>query len=129
MRSPALTIGLMLATAAPARAHDWYTGLLSPSGLKCCDDRDCRPVPYRLNVETGREEIEANGRWWPVELDKVLALATPDGGAHACWDNPRGKPRFRCIILPGMADLDPLPSGAAIASAASAPVRARAAGR
>src|SRR4051794_41752525 len=27
MRSPTLTIGLMLATAAPATAHDWYTGL------------------------------------------------------------------------------------------------------
>ena len=109
MRSPALTIGLMLATAASATAHDWYTGLLSPSGLECCDDRDCRPVPYRLNAETGREEIEANGKWWPVELDKVLALSMPDGGAHACWDNPRGKPRFRCIILPGMAELEPRP--------------------
>jgi hypothetical protein len=41
-------------------------------------------VPYRLNAETGREEIEANGAWWPVEYDKVLPLSLPDGLAHAC---------------------------------------------
>jgi len=100
MRPSALALMLVLALPATAAlAH----GLLSPRGARCCDDRDCRPVPYRMNRETGREEIEANGRWWPVEQDKVLALATPDGGAHACWDNPRGKPFFRCIILPGLA--------------------------
>lgn len=91
-----------------AQAHDWYGGLRSPSGLECCDLRDCRRVAYRLNARDGREEIEANGRWWPVEQDKVLALSTPDGEAHACWRNPRGKPEFRCIILPGMAELGPL---------------------
>jgi hypothetical protein len=129
MRSPTLAIGLTLAAAAPAGAHDWYKGLLAPSGIQCCDDRDCRPVPYRLNAKTGREEVEANGRWWPVELDKVLALSTPDGGAHACWDNPRGKPRFRCLILPGMASLDPLPSGGVVAATKPPPPPTRAAGR
>ncbi len=64
-------------------------------------------MPHRLSPATGREEVEANGRWWPVEPDKVLPFATPDGGAHACWDNPRGRPRFRCIILPDMAGLEP----------------------
>jgi hypothetical protein len=129
MRSPTLAIGLTLAAAAPAGAHDWYKGLLAPSGIQCCDDRDCRPVPYRLNAKTGREEVEANGRWWPVELDKVLALSTPDGGAHACWDNPRGKPRFRCLILPGMASLDPLPPGGVVAATKPPPPPTRAAGR
>jgi hypothetical protein len=121
MRSPALAIGLTLAAAAPAGAHDWYRGLVSPSGLECCDERDCRPVPYRLNAEAGREEIEANGRWWPVEHDKVLVLPTPDGDAHACWANPRGKPEFRCIILPGMAGLERLPPSGAAATVASVP--------
>ena len=129
MRSPTLAIGLTLAAAAPAGAHDWYKGLLAPSGIQCCDDRDCRPVPYRLNAKIGREEVEANGRWWPVELDKVLALSTPDGGAHACWDNPRGKPRFRCLILPGMASLDPLTSGGVVAATKPPPPPTRAAGR
>jgi len=109
-------------------AHDWYHGMQSPSGIACCNDRDCRPVPYRLNARDQREEIEANGRWWPVEYDKVLTLPTPDGEAHACWRNPRGRPQFRCIILPGMAGLAPLQPPAAIASA-SLPARAQAAGR
>ena len=99
------------AAVGPAGAHDWYRGLESPSGLRCCEERDCRPVPYRLNAEAGREEIEANGRWWTVEYDKVLVLPTPDGDAHACWANPRGKPEFRCIILPGMAGLRRSPAG------------------
>ena len=88
-----------------AQAHDWYRGLLSPAGHSCCGERDCRPVRYRLDAATGREEIEANGRWWPVDHGKVLPLTAPDGGAHACWQEPRGKPEFRCIILPGEASL------------------------
>ena len=104
----ALAVGLLLRLhATPAAAHGWYDGLTSPSGLECCDDRDCRPVPYRLNATSGREEIRANGRWWPIEYDKVLNLPTPDGEAHACWRNPRGRPEFRCIILPGMARREP----------------------
>lgn len=95
----------LLAGITTGKAHDWYDGLTSPRGIDCCGGRDCRPVPYRLNAN-GHEEIEANGRWWPIEYDKVLTLPTPDNQAHACWRNPRGKPDFRCIILPGMADLE-----------------------
>ncbi len=101
---------LASATPAGAHAHDWYSGLHSPSGELCCNARDCHPVPYRTNPATGREEIRANGTWHPVEYDKVLPLAPPDGGFHACWSNPTGTPRFRCIILPGMAALEP-PTG------------------
>lgn len=92
-----------LFVATQPTAHDWYTDLSSNRGQPCCDDRDCRGVAYRLNHKTGREEIRANGRWWPIEWDKVLPVASPDGDAHACWDSPRGKPDFRCIILPGQA--------------------------
>jgi hypothetical protein len=117
-------------TALPAaRAHDWYRGLLSRRGDSCCDERDCRPVPYRPNAQTGREEIKANGRWWPVDYDVVLGVPTPDGGAHACWNKPRGRPNFRCVILPGMAGLD-LPGGGRLASAGTArPVTTLPAGR
>lgn len=90
-----------LLVGSVADAHDWYSGLTSNAGQSCCNERDCRQVPYRLSHAGAREEIHANGRWWPIEWDKVLPIASPDGEAHACWDNPRGKPRFRCIILPG----------------------------
>jgi hypothetical protein len=89
MHLPVLA-AMLVAAAAPslARAHDWYTGLRSPSGVECCGGRDCRPVPFRLNPDTGQEEIEANEAWRPVERDKVLPVPSPDGKAHACWDDP-----------------------------------------
>jgi hypothetical protein len=105
-----ILIAMIVAPAAcsvPAGSHDWYTGLRSPSGAPCCNERDCSPVAYRINRDTGREEIHANGAWYPVEYDKVLPFSSPDGGYHACWSNAAGRPDFRCIMLPGMASLSP----------------------
>ena len=111
MRLPILVAMLSAVAACPfAGAHEWYSRLRSPAGVSCCNEQDCRPVTCRLDPKTEREEIKANGMWYAVEHDKVLPLSSPDGGAHACWGNPQGKPTFLCIILPGMAELDPLPS-------------------
>jgi hypothetical protein len=93
--------------SVPASAHEWYSGLRSPSGAPCCNERDCRPVASRVNPLTRREEIWANGAWYPLEYDRVLPFSSPDGGYHACWTRPVGRPVFRCIILPGMASLAP----------------------
>ena len=124
MRCSPFTLAALLAATfvSPASAHSWYTGLRSPTGIPCCNDRDCRPVDYRLNAQTGHEEIAANGGWYPIEQDKVLAYSSPDGNAHACWGNQIGKPAFLCIILPGMAQLDQpdaqsRPAGSDLASA------------
>jgi hypothetical protein len=103
----AVVLVVTAASSLPARSHDWYTGLRSPRGAPCCNERDCRPVAYRVNRVTGREEIQANGAWYPVEYDKVLPFSSPDGGYHACWGNAAGRPNFRCIMLPGMASLHP----------------------
>jgi hypothetical protein len=84
--------------------------------MPCCNERDCRPVAYRVNHDTGREEIQANGAWYPVEYGKVLPFSSPDGGYHACWGNAAGRPNFRCIILPGMASLAPSEGSARITS-------------
>ncbi len=119
MRLPIAAILLLAATPLPSYAHDWYKGLRSPKGEDCCGGQDCRPVPYRLNTETGREEIEANEAWWPVEYDKVLPFLSPDGSAHACWIGPWDKPFFRCIILPGMAGLELGPPSPSTVRAAS----------
>jgi hypothetical protein len=105
MRSLVVLVAIIVATAAPVGSHEWYTGLRSPSGADCCNERDCRPVAYRINRVTGREEIQANGAWHPVEYDKVLPFSSPDGEYHACWGNVAGRPDFRCIMLPGMASL------------------------
>jgi hypothetical protein len=110
MLSLVALIVVLVATAAfalPAESHEWYAGLRSPSGMPCCNERDCRPVASRVNYDTGREEIQANGAWYPVEYGKVLPFSSPDGGYHACWGNAAGRPNFRCIILPGVASLAP----------------------
>jgi hypothetical protein len=108
MRSVIVLIAMVVATAPPADSHDWYTGLRSPSGAVCCNERDCRSVAYRINRDTRLEEIQANGMWYPVEYDKVLPFSSPDGGYHACWGNATGIPDFRCIMVPGMASAAPL---------------------
>ena len=110
MPSLVALIVVLVATAAsalPAESHGWYAGLRSPSGMPCCNERDCHPVASRVNHDTGREEIQANGAWYPVEYGKVLSFPSPDGGYHACWGNATGRPNFRCIILPGVASLAP----------------------
>jgi hypothetical protein len=112
-------IVVLVATAAsalPAESHEWYAGLRSPSGMPCCNERDCHPVASRVNRNTGREEIQANGAWYPVEYGKVLPFPSPDGGYHACWGNAAGRPNFRCIIIPGVASLAPSEGSARITS-------------
>jgi hypothetical protein len=111
MRAPILALALLpLLPAGPAASHDWYEGLRSPYGLPCCDARDCQAVPYRLNRATGEEEIQVYGRWWTVDPSKVVALVSPDGKVHACWDRryvlPAERVTFRCIILPRTSSLD-----------------------
>jgi hypothetical protein len=47
MRSLIVLVAMIVATAAsvfPAGSHEWYTGLRSPSGMPCCNERDCRTV-------------------------------------------------------------------------------------
>ena len=80
MRSLVVLVAMIVATAAsalPAASHEWYTGLRSPSGAPCCNERDCRPVAYRINRDTGREEIQANGTWYPVEYGQGAARLLP----------------------------------------------------
>ncbi len=111
MRTPVLALALLpLLPGGPAAGHDWYEGLRSPRGWPCCDKGDCQAVPYRLNRATGEDEIQVNGRWWTVDPNKVLSLASPDGKVHACWDHryvlPAKRVTFRCIILPRTSGLD-----------------------
>ena len=112
MRCSPFTLAALLAATfvSPASAHSWYTGLRSPTGIPCCNDRDCRPVDYRLNAQTGHEEIAANGGWYPIEQDKVLAYSSPDGNAHACWATRSASPpssASSCPAWPSSTSLAP----------------------
>ena len=71
-----LILFVLLAAAAPARAHGWYTGLRNRSGISCCEDKDCRPV--RLCVLPDRKEgLLIEGVCRPIPWDKVLNVASP----------------------------------------------------
>jgi len=94
---------MLVATAAsalPAESHEWYAGLRSPSGMPCCNERDCRPVASPVNHDTRREEIQANGAWYPVEYGKVLPFPSPDGGYHAWGATRREDPTFAASSFP-----------------------------
>ncbi len=98
---------VLLAGLAPAaaEAHDWYSGLRSPSGDRCCTDRDCQRVDHRYNPETRRLELGIEGVWVPVDPAKLVAVPSADGAAHACferhWMLRKMTPVVRCVILPG----------------------------
>jgi hypothetical protein len=95
--------------ASPAAAHDWYSGLQTPSGVSCCNDGDCQRVGHRYSAETGHE-IEIDDLWVRVDPGTILPLSSPDGLTHACfsryrWIDPPSKTfiNLRCVILGGMA--------------------------
>ena len=61
---------------------------------------DCHPV--RLCVLPDRKEgLLIEGICRSIPWDKVLNVASPDGGAHACWQSFGHPPAVRCVILPG----------------------------
>jgi hypothetical protein len=51
----------LLGFTASASAHDWYTGLISPTGKWCCNGRDCEAVDQRYNGESRRLELGIGG--------------------------------------------------------------------
>jgi hypothetical protein len=47
LRLELFTAIALLSFELPAEAHDIYSPLRDRGGKSCCDDGDCRPVPYR----------------------------------------------------------------------------------
>ena len=84
----------------PAAAHGWYTGLVSPSGESCCNDRDCHPVGQCVRPD-GKEGLLIEGECLPIPQAKVLGISSPDGRAHACWNYLNGHPQIICVIRGG----------------------------
>jgi hypothetical protein len=108
MRSLIVLVAMIVTTAAPVGSHDWYTGLRSPSGASCCKERDCRPVAYRINRVMGREEIQANGAWYPVEYDKVLPFSSPMASTTPAGATRREDLTFAASCFPAWYPSPPL---------------------
>jgi hypothetical protein len=98
MRSLILSLPLLLPVTAAA--HDWYSGLRSPDGVSCCNQRDCHELDWSQvrRAPDGELELLIEGRWLHVPFRAVLSIKSPDGHVHACW--PAGSERLVCVILP-----------------------------
>lgn len=91
---------------APASAHDWYTGLKSPTGIPCCAKQDCESAQTRVNVY-GDLEVELDGAWFPAFDERWYLPGSPsqDGEWHVCRGatSSEGASVPRCTIGPGWA--------------------------
>ena len=113
-KSALLVAVLIINLPSPLQAHDIYSDLVDAAGKSCCDDRDCRPVPYRMTA--GRVKMLVDERWIDVPEDTIQYRALPDdagetGGGHWCGfaltplnvDDVEPVYTTRCAILPPQA--------------------------
>jgi hypothetical protein len=112
MSSRAALISTILITSLPlpTQAHDIYSHLVDEVGASCCDNRDCRPVPYRFIASGVQMFIDT--RWIDVPSDRIQYRALPGDtgetrGGH--WCGSTCNPDFsdvgalymtKCAILP-----------------------------
>lgn len=81
----------------------WYRSLRDKRGLSCCDEADCRPVPYRamagrMEVFIGRSTFgpAAPETWMRVPPEAMLLRENPTGTAIACYYGGR----IACFVRP-----------------------------
>jgi hypothetical protein len=92
----------------PAEAHDIYSQLRDTRGASCCDERDCRPAPYRV-TPTG-VQMYVEGDWLEVPDGTIQYRSLPGDtgetrGGHWCGTvREGGGDRVRylthCAVLP-----------------------------
>jgi hypothetical protein len=95
--------GLLVIWPGPIQAHDIYTDLLTRSGLPCCHDGDCRPVPYRLTHKGVQMFVDEQWLDIPRGSIQYRTLAGDRGetaGAHWCGLRDAMGYFTRCAILP-----------------------------
>ena len=105
------SLALLVTWPASSQAHDIYTGVKDRYGVSCCDERDCKPAPYRMTP--AGVEMLVDGRWMVVPDDtiqyRVLAGDTGEtGGGHWCgWSTSHGTRTLCTILPPNSAGLSP----------------------
>jgi hypothetical protein len=80
-----------LAAAAPAPAHDIYTGLRGKQGQLCCGGADCAATVYR--EQGGRFEfLTREQKWVAIPQERIIFLPIPGDPpsedphhAHLCY--------------------------------------------
>jgi hypothetical protein len=79
----------LLSFEPPTDAHDIYSPLKDRWGNSCCDEKDCRPAPYR--VTPVGVQMFVNGDWIAVPDHAIQYRALPGdtgetAGGHWCGD-------------------------------------------
>jgi hypothetical protein len=100
----AVLIGLY---ATPIQAHDIYADVKNQEGATCCNNRDCRPVEYR--VRASGVQMLIHNSWRTIPADKVeYRLLDGDtgqtNGGHWCGEYKQGSGwilfRTYCAFVP-----------------------------
>jgi hypothetical protein len=102
---------LIASQPLPVQAHGIYSHLLDEKGNPCCDDRDCRPAPYRATASGLTMFVD--GRWIDVPPEKIqyrtlLNDTDETRGGHWCGSayEPNGNSKVedlyvtKCAIMP-----------------------------
>ena len=96
---------LLVDLQLPAEAHDIYSHLVDSTGKSCCDDKDCRPAPYR--VKANGVQMYVDGDWIDVpnhtiQYRVLLGDSGETGGGHWCGFAYRFHPGHLtlCAVLP-----------------------------
>ncbi len=79
--------GLLVIWPWRIQAHDIYKDLLTRSGLPCCHNGDCRPVPYRLTpkgVQMFVDEQWLDIRRSSIQYRILVGDRGETGGGHWC---------------------------------------------
>jgi hypothetical protein len=109
-KSALISTVLITSLPLPIQAHDIYSHLVDEVGASCCDNKDCRPVPYRF-IASG-VQMFIDKRWIDVPSDRIQYRALPGDtgetrGGH--WCGSTYNPDFsdvgalymtKCAILP-----------------------------
>ena len=87
----------------PTHGHGLYTGLMTRDGTKsCCNDRDCRPVKYKIT--SGGVQMLVADQWLRVPESVIQYRTLPNDvteGGHWCGHGLSiGHPVTVCAFLP-----------------------------
>ena len=78
---------LLVGFEQPTAAHDIYSHLKDGWGNSCCDEKDCRPAPYRVTPAGVRMFVDGD---WIAVPDYAIQYRTLPGdtgetaGGHWC---------------------------------------------
>jgi hypothetical protein len=81
----------------PADVRAWFKGVVSPSGVPCCDISDGRRTAYDLRG--GAYWVPIDGLWWQVpERAIIRSQGNPVGEAVVWYVNQRGSIVINCFV-------------------------------